>query len=62
MKKCPIAGYKDTLLKSKVITSAEYEARLQEIDREIEAAVAFAKESAFPDTGEIFRDVYYGAT
>jgi TPP-dependent pyruvate/acetoin dehydrogenase alpha subunit len=62
MKKCPIAGYKDTLLKSKVITSAEYEARLQEIDREIEAAVTFAKESAFPDTGEIFRDVYYGAT
>ncbi len=61
MEKCPLAGYKDALLKNKVITSAEYETRLKEIDREIEAAVKFAKESAFPDTGEIFRDVYYGA-
>ncbi|HTY45840.1 MAG TPA: thiamine pyrophosphate-dependent dehydrogenase E1 component subunit alpha [Patescibacteria group bacterium] len=60
MEKCPIAGYKEELLKNKVITPAEYETRMQEIDRQINAAVAFAKESPFPDAGEIFRDVYYG--
>ena len=60
MKKCPIKRLEEMLLEKKVLTQAKIK-RIQEgIEKEIEEAVSFAKESPFPDPQDIYDDVYAG--
>lgn len=59
MEKCPVQTYKNHLLKHKIISESEIADMVEEIDAQIDAAVEFAKTSPFPDTSEIFQDVYY---
>ena len=58
-KKCPIKILERQLLKSKILTKnkiGEVHGRIQE---EIKQAVNFAKNSPFPDAGEVCENVYY---
>lgn len=59
MEKCPIEIYKNFLIENKVINVSELKDMIKEADKDIESAVKFAKESPFPEEGEIAQDVYY---
>lgn len=56
--KCPIKMCKEQLLIDSILSHTEFEAMEEEIEVEIEEAVAFAKESPFPHKNELFHDLY----
>lgn len=58
MEKCPIKRFKKYLLENKIMTEQEMEGLSREINKEIEEAVKFAKESPFPEDKELLEDVY----
>ncbi len=59
MEKCPIEIYKDYLIKNKIISVLEFDDMTSKISDEIKKALRFAKESPFPETGELMKDIYY---
>jgi pyruvate dehydrogenase E1 component alpha subunit len=58
MKKCPIRRFEEKLLQTKVLTVGKVKAMKEEIEREIDEAIAFAKESPFPGPQDLYEDVY----
>jgi pyruvate dehydrogenase E1 component alpha subunit len=58
MKKCPIKGFEEKLIKEKVLNKNKMKHIREEIGKKIEEAVAFANQSPFPDPKDIFEDVY----
>ncbi len=59
IKNCPIEHHKDFTKSMGIITEDDFVDMINIIDAEIETAIAFAKESAFPDTKELFEDVLF---
>jgi pyruvate dehydrogenase E1 component alpha subunit len=55
----PIAIHRANLIKEKILTEAKAAELDQAAMKEAEAAGAFAEQSALPDPGEIFDDVYW---
>ena len=58
MKKCPIRRFEERLLKKKMLTTGKVQTTKEETEREIDEAVAFAKESLYPDPEDLYQDVY----
>jgi len=58
MKKCPIRRFEEKLLKKKILTVGKVKAMKEEIEREIDEAIAFAKESPSPGPQDLYEDVY----
>ena len=58
MARCPIKGFEKQLLQDRVVTEAELEQVRAVAIRQVEAAVAFAKSSPFPQPDELLRGVY----
>jgi pyruvate dehydrogenase E1 component alpha subunit len=58
MKKCPIRRFEEKLLQTKILTVEKVKAVKEEIEREIDEAIAFAKESPSPDPQDLYEDVY----
>lgn len=56
--KCPVDNFKKILLKEGILSVEQNATIEKEVDREIEDAIRFAKESPFPDASEIYTDVY----
>lgn len=56
-KKDPIINFENKLLKDKVIAIEEINSIKQEIDKEINEAIIFAKESQYPDPEELIRGI-----
>jgi len=56
--RCPLDNYEATLLKKKVLNKKEIDEFKNKIKKEIEDAFSFAKESPFPEVGEINSNVY----
>jgi acetoin:2,6-dichlorophenolindophenol oxidoreductase subunit alpha len=57
-KKCPLDRLSQQLLKSKAATKKKIKAIDAEVTAAIDEAVAFAKDSPFPSTDELYDDVY----
>jgi pyruvate dehydrogenase E1 component alpha subunit len=58
MAKDPTKLFRQKLIDTKVATDAELTAMEKKIDSDIEAAIQFALDSAYPDVVELRRDVY----
>lgn len=58
MGKCPIDCLKAEMLSTKKAKASDFEAIETAVDKEIEEAVNFAKESPYPDVSEVFDDIY----
>jgi pyruvate dehydrogenase E1 component alpha subunit len=58
MKKCPIRRFEENLLKKKLLTAEGVKAIKEEIEREIDEAIAFARESPYPAARDLYEDVY----
>ena len=58
MSKDPIPRFGTMLVEHGVLTTDDIEALEADVDAQIEAAIAFAKDSPDPVTGEATRDVY----
>jgi TPP-dependent pyruvate/acetoin dehydrogenase alpha subunit len=61
-KKCPIKRFKASLLKKGIFDEKRDHEIVQEVKEEINQAVTFADESAYPQPEEIFEDVYAHGT
>ena len=57
-KRCPIALFKERLLREKIMKEAEIKAVEEDVERRVEEALKYANESPFPDPEEIFEDVF----
>jgi len=55
---CPIARFRARLLDEGLLTEGEYARIEAEVDREVAAAVEFARQSPFPDPREAFEDLW----
>jgi pyruvate dehydrogenase E1 component alpha subunit len=58
-KKDPLDRFTKKLLDDRTLTSADMEEKKARFAREVEEAVAFAKQAPFPDAGEVTSDVFY---
>ncbi len=58
MKKCPIIKMEKLLLKENIINQSEINKMTDEINRELEEAIEFAKESPLPDADSLFNNLY----
>ena len=59
-KRDPIAGYKQKLLDQGILSEGQYEDMVKAVQKEIEQAVEFAKNSPLPEADELYRDVFAG--
>ncbi len=59
MKKCPIQRLESYLLKKKMLTKDKIGIIKNRIQKRITVAETFAKNSPFPDKGDVFKDVYW---
>ncbi len=59
MEKCPIESFSEYLLRHQVVTYKELQNIRDEIDRDIETAWKFGRESAYPESKEVFNHVYF---
>jgi pyruvate dehydrogenase E1 component alpha subunit len=57
-KNCPVEGLKERLLGDGVLCNQDIEGMIGNLEVEIEEAVAFAKESSFPEGQLLLKDVY----
>lgn len=57
-KRCPIENFENQLKKEEVLAEVEINHMKVEIESEIEEAFAFAKNSEFPDSMELYSDLY----
>lgn len=58
MKKCPIKRLEELMAKEGILSESEKEKIIQNIEREIEKALKFAKESSYPEKEELYKDVF----
>ena len=58
IKRCPIKAYEEYLANQGIISDSEKSQISKQIDEEIEEALAFARESPFPDESELTEDVF----
>lgn len=58
IERCPIRKHREFLLKQGILSELEDEQISKQIDREIEEALTFAKESPFPDKSELMEDIF----
>lgn len=58
MKRCPLKSYEEFLLRRDVISASEIARISERVDKEIEEAVIFAKNSDYPERNELLEDVY----
>jgi TPP-dependent pyruvate/acetoin dehydrogenase alpha subunit len=58
MKICPLKDFEEKLLKKNIITNKEIEQITQNINKEIEEAFQFAKESPFTDKKDLKKYLY----
>jgi len=58
MAKCPLKRFDKLLRKNSLLSDAEQDIFIAEIDKEVEEAFQFAKASPFPDVSELGQDVY----
>jgi pyruvate dehydrogenase E1 component alpha subunit len=58
IKKCPIKGFEEKLVKEKVLNKNKMMHIRNEVEGRIEEAVTFANQSPFPDPQDIYEDVY----
>jgi pyruvate dehydrogenase E1 component alpha subunit len=58
MQKCPIKRFEEKLVGDKMLNKHKIKNIWEEIGKKIEEAVEFANQSPFPDSQEIFEDVY----
>jgi acetoin:2,6-dichlorophenolindophenol oxidoreductase subunit alpha len=58
MKRCPIVRHRNYLLKNEIASADAVETLESNIQKQIDEAVEFAKNSAYTDQGEIYTDVY----
>lgn len=58
MKKCPIRRFEEGLIKKKILTKEKVKTIREEIEREIDQAIAFARESPYPTPQDLYEDVY----
>ena len=58
MERCPIKVFKQFLMDENILSELDVARIHRTIDEELEAAVAFAKESPFPEASELFDDVF----
>jgi len=58
MKKCPIRRFEERLIKKKILTKEKLKTIREEIEREIDKAIAFARESPYPNPQDLYEDVY----
>lgn len=58
MEKCPVELLKENLLRTGVIEPGWYDKLVRDTDRELDAALKFAKESPFPQKEELYQHVY----
>ncbi|MDD5446403.1 MAG: thiamine pyrophosphate-dependent dehydrogenase E1 component subunit alpha [Methanocellales archaeon] len=56
--KDPIKKLKEEMLEANILSNEEFEGMREEINREIEDAVSFAKDSPFPEKDELYSNVY----
>jgi pyruvate dehydrogenase E1 component alpha subunit len=54
----PVENYRDELLDDGVLTEAEYEELTDEIDANLEEAVAFGRDSPYPDPDAAYEGLY----
>ncbi len=57
-KKCPIRRFQEKLIAKKVLTGAKSKKIWEDVQKEIDGAVEFAKDSPFPEPQDIYEDVY----
>jgi pyruvate dehydrogenase E1 component alpha subunit len=57
-KKCPLERLRVGLIREKILNEKQLEELQQEIDHEVEQAVAFAKESPFPAKTDLYEYLY----
>ena len=62
MKKCPIKRFEERLVREKVLNSGQIEQINSEIGGKIGEAVEFANQSPFPDSKDLYEDVYMPLT
>jgi pyruvate dehydrogenase E1 component alpha subunit len=58
MKKCPIRRFEEGLIKKKILTKEKVKTIREEIEKEIDKAIAFARESPYPNPQDLYEDVY----
>ena len=58
MKKCPIRRFEEGLIKKKILTKEKVKTIREEIEKEIDKAIAFARESPYPTPQDLYEDVY----
>jgi pyruvate dehydrogenase E1 component alpha subunit len=58
MKKCPIRRFEERLIKKKILTKEKVKTIREEIEKEIDKAIAFARESPYPNPQDLYEDVY----
>jgi acetoin:2,6-dichlorophenolindophenol oxidoreductase subunit alpha len=58
VKKCPIRRFEENLVSKKVLTKLKSKKIREEVEKEIDDAVAFANQSPFPEPQDIYEDVY----
>ena len=56
--KDPVLTLKNRLLEEGLMSDEELQAMFDEVEREVEEAVAFADESPYPEMESLFDDVY----
>jgi len=60
MSRCPIKMLEEFLLKQRILSQPEKSQIYENIDKEIEQAILFAKESSYPDEDSLLDDVFKG--
>ena len=58
IERCPIKLFKKRLLKEKIIKESETKDMEKDIVRRIREALEYAKDSPYPEAGEIYEDVF----
>ena len=58
MSRCPVKSLEDSLLKHGILSASKKNHICRSIDREIEEAVVFAKESPYPDESKLLNGVF----
>lgn len=59
MGKCPVNMFKELLLKERIIATEILQEIAQNIEKRLDDALLFAQQSPFPETQELYDDVYF---
>jgi len=59
-KKCPIENFQNQLIENNIISQNEIDSMCESIGKEVDEAVAFAKNSPFPNPDQVHANIYSG--